>query len=124
MILVKLVVERKHGICILVVANSMKVILLLPHLIQEGMLDKPFIVFRMYVRSEKYTTQIESTFTVVEVKLLDSCPVILILGNKAVVEPEAFALRLLGINAHYSFYRCVIPCARIADYFYPLHVIR
>ena len=99
MILVKLVVERKHGICILVVANGMKVILLPPHLIQEGMLNKPFIVFRMYVRSEKYTTQIESAFTIIEIELFDGCPVILIFGNKAVVEPEAFPLAP-------SWYRC------------------
>lgn len=124
MILVKLVVERKHGICILVVANGMKVILLPPHLIQEGMLDKPFVVFRMYVRSEKYTTQIESALTIVEIELFDGCPVILIFGDKTVIEPEALALCLLRIDAHYSFYCSIIPCTGITNYLYPLHIIR
>ena len=53
MVLIELVVKRKYGTCILVVANGVKVILLPPHLIQEGMLDKPFVVFRIDVRPEK-----------------------------------------------------------------------
>ena len=63
--------------------------------------------------TEKHTAQIESALAVIEIKLVERTPPIPVIGAETVVEPEAFALCLLRIDAHHGFYCSVIPCTGI-----------
>ena len=101
----------------------MDVALLMPRLVEESLGDERLVVLAIHIRAIEHPAEVEPALAVVEVELVEHSPVILIAGEEAVVEAEAFALRLFGIDAHHGLHLRIVPRTGVAHHLYPFDVV-
>ena len=101
----------------------MEVAYLSPCLVKECFLYDCFVILIAERRAGNHTAQIESSFAVVGIELVECSPTVLVTGLETVVEAESFTLRFLRVNAHHRFYCGIVTSTGVTHHFHLFDVV-